>query len=331
MAKYYHLRIKYNPKAAIVDIEKGEIDLSVNTDRWNHVNFDVYHEGERVTISRKSNELHVGPRGALTLYQKGEIMQETKVKRGCGTRVPGAAYVCTDFSPHGLPPDAFLFDPPWVPVDKKGNYHYPNRVGLHFVEKVNQNNTYDLWDWIGEEHYPFFPDFWEEFLRYGLSRRISVTADFDNLSRTSKIVGFHKCGLLSATYQLYEHLKDEWEYGTGYDLCPKNLDHAKEDDAYCIRFAWQLTGQLEEDKERLYKRGVPTRDPEPQFTYDAAYAPWWIWEPRYKAEWIAAAMFALPITRIEVIEDDIGGLHEIAVEKLDKSITDVPFVVVKEQ
>jgi hypothetical protein len=68
MAKYYHLRIKYNPKAAIVDIEKGEIDLSVNTDRYIHVTFDVYHEGELVTISRKFNELRVGSRGALTLF-----------------------------------------------------------------------------------------------------------------------------------------------------------------------------------------------------------------------------------------------------------------------
>ena len=68
MAKYYHLRIKYNPKAAIVDIEKGEIDLSVNTEHFSHVKFDVYHEGKLVTISRKYNELRVGPRGALTLF-----------------------------------------------------------------------------------------------------------------------------------------------------------------------------------------------------------------------------------------------------------------------
>lgn len=257
------------------------------------------------------------------------MLEETKVKRGCGTRVPGAAYVCTDFSPFGLPPSAFLFDPPWVPQDKEGNFHLPNPVGLHFVEN-KELEKYDLWDWIGEHDYPFFPDFWEEFLRYGLSRRISVTADFDKLSRNSYIIGFHKRGVLSGTYHLYEHLRDEWEYGTGEDICPKNLAHAKEEDAYCIRFAWQLVGQLENDMDRYYERAMPRNDPNPQFTYDAAYAPWWILEPRYKAEWFAAAMFGLPITRIEVVEDSIGGLHEIAVEKLDKSITDIPFVVVKE-
>jgi hypothetical protein len=256
-------------------------------------------------------------------------MQE-KVVRGCGTRIPGAAYVCTDFSPVGLPPNAFLFDPPWVPEDSKGQRYYPNSLGLHFVENPWEPEVYDIWDWIGENYYPVFPDFWEEFLRYGLSRRISVTADFNKLTQKTYIVGFHKFGILRGTHQLYEHLLDEWEHGTDMDLCPQNKEHNSEDDAYCIRYAWQLAGNLTEDKERLYERYMPRNADQTQFIYNAAYAPYWITNKRYKAEWIPAAMFRLPVTRIEVIEDPMGGLHEIAIDRLDQSVTDVPFVIVKE-
>ena len=254
---------------------------------------------------------------------------EKQIKRGCGTRVPGAAYICTDFSPFGLPPSAFLFDPPWVPQDDNGIRYYPNTVGLHFVENPWEEGIYDLWDWIGERYYPYFPDFWEEFLRYGLSRRISVTADFDKLTKNSYIVGFHKFGILSAKYQLYEYLLDEWEWGTGMDICPQNKDHSTEDDVYCIRFSWQLVGNAIGDEERLYQRFMPNES-DSQFSYEAVRAPYWINDKQYKAEWIPAAMYRLPITRIEVIEDPLGGLHEIAIEKLDKSVTDVPFIIVKE-
>ena len=252
------------------------------------------------------------------------------IKRGCGKRVTGGVYVVTELSHKGIPINAFLFDPPWVPIDETGERHYPGSVGLHPVENPWKEGVTDLWDWIGESYYPFFPDFWEETMRYGLSRRISGITDFDKLSSESEIIGFHPNGVLTGVKELYTDLECEHEVGTGMDLCPHNKPHDTPEEVFCIRYLWQLVDTIDDDVPRLHEVSMPRRDPNPQFTYDAAYAPFWIGLDRYKAEWIPAAMFHLPIHRLEVIEDPFGGLHELQVERLEKSITDIPFVVVKE-
>jgi hypothetical protein len=66
--KYYRLIVKYNPKAAIVNKEKGEIDISVDTDRLEHIRFEVWEPGGKRVSTRKYNILSVGKRGAITLF-----------------------------------------------------------------------------------------------------------------------------------------------------------------------------------------------------------------------------------------------------------------------
>jgi hypothetical protein len=254
---------------------------------------------------------------------------QKEIRRGCGKRVAGGIYITTEVGREGIPVNAFLFDPPWVPVDGKGLVHYPGRVGLHMVENPWEDGVVDIWDWIGATYYPYFPDFWEEFCRYGLSRRISISADFDLLSTDSQIIGFHPMGILQGTEELYTDLDTEHVYGTGMDLCPHNKEHDTPENRFCIRYLWQLIGTLSEDGERLHERQMP-QGGEPQFTYDVAYAPWWISRKKYKADWIPAAMFHLPIHGIEVIHDPVSGLHEQAVEKLEQSVTNLPFTIVKE-
>ena len=65
--KYLRVVIKYNPKAAIVDQEKGEIDLSVNTERLTHLIIQAYDPktGEPVGYFK---DINIGPRGGVNVY-----------------------------------------------------------------------------------------------------------------------------------------------------------------------------------------------------------------------------------------------------------------------
>ncbi|MGC9384207.1 MAG: hypothetical protein ACP5D6_06380 [Kosmotogaceae bacterium] len=249
------------------------------------------------------------------------------IKRGCGTRVPGGAYVCVDLSPEGIPIDEFLYDPPKKPIDAQGNVHYPGAVGLHLMQDVFDDDLYHLWDWIGTNYYPFFPDFWEETRRFGLSRRISSNANFDGLQYgKSKIVGFHALGILEGTERFYERLAEEWVVDTSFDAYQCKHDHA-EKNKFCVKNLWQLVDNQKGDNERLHEVSLPRSDGSTG-SYKAASIPSWI--NRYKTEWVPAAMFVLPIHRVEVIEDPLEGKHEQTIEKIEKSITNLPVYVVQQ-
>ena len=255
---------------------------------------------------------------------------EKSIVRGCGKRVAGGVYIVTELSHKGLPLDLFLYDPPIVPTDDNGNIILPGAVGLQMMEYGD--GLIDLWDWIGESHYPYFPDFWEEVSRYGLSRRMSASADFSKLKANSYTVGFHRRGIVTAKKAFYVDIVKMHEVGTGMDLCPQNLEHNIDDkeNIFCVRFLWQLVDGPADGIPRLHEVVMPRKEGEAQFTYDAAHDPFVFEKPKYKAEWMPAAMYRLPIHRLEVIEDTVGGLHELAVDRLDKSLTELPYVVVKD-
>lgn len=254
------------------------------------------------------------------------------IVRGCGKRVQGGVYVVTKLSPFGIPINSFLFDPPWVPIDTEGNVHYPGAVGLHLVENPYKEGVVDLWDWIGEQYYPYFPDFWEEARLYGLSRRISSNTNFEQLSKDSGIIGFHRKGILKGSRKFYEYLLNTFEKNTFMDLCPQNYEHRLDDkeNIFCVRYLWQLVDEVEEYENRLHVIPIPRSSNNLQNFYMAAYYPDWIKSKQFKVEWIPAAMFRLPIHRLEIVKDPIGGLHELALEKIEKSVTDIPYQVVTE-
>lgn len=251
-------------------------------------------------------------------------------KRGCGYRVPGGIYLITDVnSTRGVPIDNFLFDPPWVPFDKDGVRHYPGALGVEIVQAANGINY--VWDWIGQESYPYFPDFWEETRRFGLSRKVSPGLNFDLLNSKSQIIGFHKYGIMHAKGSFFERLLEETILKTSMDTCPINVHIHGDYDSFCIRQLWQAVDeQKNENESRLHKVYIPHNDEKSIDSYRAASLPYWAKEPKYEFDWIPAAMFHLPITRIEVIEDSLEGKHETAITILEKSITNLPFNVVKE-
>lgn len=254
-------------------------------------------------------------------------MDNKGIERGCGTRQAGGVYLVTDLSPHGTPLDSFLFDPPVIPIDNDGNVHYPGAVGLHLMRDDRYPLLCHVWDWIGTNYYPTFPDFWEEVHRFGLSRRISVNADFDGLVYgRSQIIGFHALGILQGTKKFYNRLDKEFVEGTRFNKCPHNLDHNKVYQ-FCIRYLWQLVDQQKGDEDRLHIVPMP-RGSGKTGTYFGASVPSWI--NQYKTKWAPAALFHLPIQRIEIIADPIEGKHEQAIEAVEKSITNMPYLIVSE-
>ena len=118
------------------------------------------------------------------------------VPRGCGDREPGGIYAECGLSSRGRPLEEFLLDPP-----------LPIPPGLDLVNKPQTWQRmlpsgepaldgeglpiFDLLIWVGQEHYPYVPDFLEEVKRYGASRRLNPNLDLSLLSRSSRMILAH--------------------------------------------------------------------------------------------------------------------------------------------
>lgn len=223
-------------------------------------------------------------------------------ERGCGKRSPGGIYLVTDLSSQsGIPIDKYLFDPPWQPKDTEGNFVLPGRLGVTITEI---SGIAHILDWIGAQYYPEFPDFWEETRRHGLSRRVSPSTPLDQLTRYSQIIGFHLHGWL-ADEESRKYVMGTRVQGTGMDTCPGSY-YTGDDHEDCVRLLWQLVDQrLDDTPERLHSVNLPRHSKKPNEQYMAAYVP-----PGIPAlNWEPAAMFHLPIHRIEVIEDQVDQKH----------------------
>jgi len=94
------------------------------------------------------------------------------VERGCGKRKAGAVYLALGVGEGGREVWDYLLDPP-VPVA---------REPWQGVEVVQENETaVVLGDYVSEADYPTIAHFVEEVRRFGLSRLIPRTFDFERL------------------------------------------------------------------------------------------------------------------------------------------------------
>ncbi|HLJ34446.1 MAG TPA: hypothetical protein VKU38_12365 [Ktedonobacteraceae bacterium] len=118
------------------------------------------------------------------------------VERGCGDREPGGVYCESGLSPYGRPLEEFLIDPPLpVPdgldlVNKPQLWQRRLPDGQPVLDAAG-NPIYDLLIWVGEQHYPYCPDYIEETRRYGASRRLNPNLDLSRLSCTSRMILAH--------------------------------------------------------------------------------------------------------------------------------------------
>ena len=241
------------------------------------------------------------------------------VRRGCGKRTQGGVYLTTEFSAHGIPIQYFLYDPPWIPLDDEGEPWYPNSLGVALTQR--EDGFCDVWDWIGSDAYPYFPDFWEEGVRFEFSRKVSPHIPFEMLKLgKSEQIGVHPKGLPKLNKTQLDYTYD-YEADTSMNSCPhhKEIHEDGEANEFCTRLLWQFVGHGPYPN---YTREFPVDDP--VFSYLCAPL------PDTLVEWYPAALYHLPIHKIEVINDPVEGLHEDRVEILIGSGTDIPFEVVEE-
>lgn len=113
--------------------------------------------------------------------------------RGCGTRKEGGAYLCLGVGPGGtLKVEDLVKDPatPW-------------EFEFSRAPKIINNNVYM---WVSANDYPSPWDFVEEMRLFGLSRRVSATFPFEQLTPgVSKLCIIFEKGIPKFDYQSFEH------------------------------------------------------------------------------------------------------------------------------
>lgn len=242
-------------------------------------------------------------------------MTQTAV-RGCGVRKCGGVYVEVPLSSCGMPFEYFLIDPPVV-IDADALGLSP--VGVKLIKRPD-SNVYDVWDIIGQEHYPNVADFIEEGKRLGLSRRISTGADFSLLTEESKLICLHARAHIDNPGDYTDHEADSkaaWD-------CPKKIgSHLSwpnpKNAPMCVSLYWQDIDVTEhasadEDDEEPVSFDRTVERHMPSFTYTALARPEGV-IPEYKL----AIFGSFPIGRLAVINDPTAATHEAALKKARQS------------
>lgn len=145
-------------------------------------------------------------------------MSNSTLHRGCGTRKENSLYLCVDESLHGLPITSFQVDPA---VEYTGGY-----FRTPIVTPPDRNGIKHVVLWIGKVHYPFVPDYVEEALRYGISKKVPINSDFSELTPgLSQLMLVHPRAIPQFGYKLQ----------SGY--CPMHLQTPHQ----CIGDLWDLS------------------------------------------------------------------------------------------
>jgi hypothetical protein len=230
--------------------------------------------------------------------------QQVPVVRGCGTRKPGGIYLETALSPGGAPISHFLCDPP-IPVAD------PRDISAIGSQLVERDGVHHVIDWVGQEHYFNVADYVEEVKRFGISRRIAETVNFEKITEESFLL------LVHAHAQVDNFLQyGEW-------ICPKNIESHHPNvqpephkiKPMCAGIWWsdvkngvpvqgELNNSGENDRQVVRKM--------PSFEYCARSTPENV-QPIYRP----AIFGAFPISRIALING--GDRHEEKLSRIEKS------------
>ena len=139
------------------------------------------------------------------------------VERGCGEREPGGVYVECGLSPFGRPLEHFLIDPPLpIPdgldlINKPQCWQRTLPSGEPALD-AQGHPIFDLLIWVGEEHYPYCPDFIQEVQHYGASRRLNPNLDLSLLSQSSRMILAHPLARNTA-----------WQTQRSPEICKKDI------------------------------------------------------------------------------------------------------------
>lgn len=257
------------------------------------------------------------------------------IRRGCGKRTAGGIYLVTEFSVTGLPLRLFLYDPPWVPMTDEGDIWYPGVQGMSLALRPS-SEVYDVWDWIGAENYPYFPDFWEEGRRFEFSRKMPPSTAFELLEvGKSQTIGVHPKGLWASdspeelAYIYGSAQPDIFSCPHGKSAHEYYFEHSAPYETppveFCTALLWQMVDVVDEGRiigPRDMPRGLKKGE-EPTFTYVCASI-----VPELSGHWMPAAVYHLPIHAIEIINDPLEGKHEESLDIVASSGTNMPYRVV---
>lgn len=152
----------------------------------------------------------------------------TPVQRGCGTRKMGGVYFESGSGKNGYPLEYFILDRPQL-LDAAALGL--SDIGVKLIEDPS-TGVYHVLDIVGQEHYPNFADFLEEVRRFGLSRRASLSVEFQKLTAESRILIAHKKAYIRnwPEYMIgREHYpRPRWSMGRPdryfWQCCPHNPD-----------------------------------------------------------------------------------------------------------
>jgi len=255
------------------------------------------------------------------------------LNRGCGTRKAGAIYAVSDQVKHEeedfLDLSFMLVCPPWIPWEESVHDIGLSARGMLVRERINPDGTrtgiWDLWDWIGEAYYPYFPDFYEEAIRFGTSRLIPSTIPFKLLSEDSRHLFIHPKAIIDEPKPFYVDRMPirTCPHGIGLHDHPI-LEHNIYD--HCVSLLWESIGEYKTRREILREFPVHLdKDQTPTFSYKALTCP-----EGAKVEWRPAVVMWDYIERFEIVEDDIDKKHERALGLIDNSGTNIPYMLVTE-
>lgn len=108
--------------------------------------------------------------------------------RGCGNMKSDGLYITWSLGSHGIPINKLVLCPVWtfdrakMGIGTQGMTILPQlKPDGSFSYTSAGDLVYDLYDHVGEDHYKYKADFFEEVCWGGLSRRIPKTAKFDLL------------------------------------------------------------------------------------------------------------------------------------------------------
>jgi hypothetical protein len=194
-------------------------------------------------------------------------------------------------------------------------------------------DVWDIWDYVGKQHYPYVPDFVEEGRRYGFSRRLSKTLDFSRLTRDSRQIIIHPRGYIDCGYEyLLSHndqrLADLSTLTPWPSVCPQNFDEHNSRDP--------IDGPHPEMCHSMYYEAIKP-DPDTETTTEqplfyrtrrrSSYIHYdhFVTPEGAEFDWHTAIVMWLPISNIEVIEADDGS-HEKTYQRV-KDQTELPCVV----
>lgn len=178
--------------------------------------------------------------------------------RGCGLPQEGGLYFTIGTTTRGgIDPRNFLIDPIY-PVDEKLG------IKARGLSTIERDGIIHIVDWIGENNYPNFPDWFEEIGHLGFHQRVETSFDFKQLDQlNSRFLLVHPNAYIPNVKARARLLKDSaWADETLYvDVCPMVPEkHFKDHEPMemCAGLSWYHIVKGEEVEANLVSRSMPS-------------------------------------------------------------------------